>query len=63
MGMLVTSCPRLSEDAGLLFDVYWELSRLGKVPDFWPGSYASQINIASPQLIENTDDGHYMKAV
>ena len=62
MGVLVTSCPRLAEDSGLLFDVYWELSRLGRVPDSWPSTYASQINLVSPQLIENTEDGHYVKA-
>ena len=31
MGVLVTNCPTLAEDAAILFDVYWELGGRNKL--------------------------------
>ena len=33
VGVLVMNCPRLAEDAALLFEVYWELGKTDKIPD------------------------------
>ena len=33
VGVLVMNCPRLAEDAALLFEVYWELGKTDKLPD------------------------------
>jgi hypothetical protein len=32
VGILVTNCPRLAQDAAILFEVYWELGKTDKIP-------------------------------
>jgi hypothetical protein len=32
VGILVTNCPRLAQDAAILFEVYWELGKSDKIP-------------------------------
>ena len=39
MGILVTNCPELADDAAKLFDVYWELGGLQNVPKKWPTTF------------------------
>lgn len=62
MGVLVTMCQRLAEDAAKLFEVYWELARTNRVPKTWPESFSSEIHVVSPQMVENDVDGHMMRA-
>ena len=40
LGIFVKNCPKLAQDAGKLFDVYWDLSRgkTAKIPQRWNAS-------------------------
>ena len=39
MGIFVRNCPVLADDAAKLFDVYWQLGGLQKIPKKWPTSF------------------------
>ena len=39
MGILVRNCPVLAEDAAKLFDVYWEMGGVPKIPKKWPSRF------------------------
>ena len=39
MGLLVTNCPTLAEDAAKLFEVYWHMGGTNRIPKSWPSSY------------------------
>ena len=51
----------MAEDAAKLFEVYWELAKIKTVPKTWSQEFSSEINIRSPQLVDNLDTGHYSK--
>jgi phosphatidylserine/phosphatidylglycerophosphate/cardiolipin synthase-like enzyme len=51
MGVFLTSCIRLAEDAAKLFEVYWEMAKTTKVPRKWAPQFSSEINMVSPQVI------------
>ncbi|GAB1601425.1 phospholipase D3-like [Argonauta hians] len=54
MGAVVYNCSSLSEDMGKLFDVYWYLSGVDKLPGVWPSSYSTEFNKNKPnRLIMN----------
>ena len=39
MGIFVRNCPSLADDAAKLFDVYWEMGGLQKIPKKWPSNF------------------------
>ena len=39
MGLLVTNCPALAEDAAKLFEVYWHMGGTSRIPKSWPSTY------------------------
>ncbi|XP_052827411.1 5'-3' exonuclease PLD3 [Octopus bimaculoides] len=48
MGAIVSNCSSLSQDMGKLFDVYWYLSKVEKLPRVWPNSYSTNFNKTNP---------------
>ena len=46
LGILVQNCPILAQDAGKLFDVYWDLShgKTAKIPKKWNPSLRFDIS-------------------
>ena len=44
MGIFVRNCPSLADDAAKLFDVYWEMGGLQKIPKKWPSSFRYNVN-------------------
>ena len=58
--MLVQNCPVLGEDLGKIFDTYWRLDQIKKLPSKWPNILSTAINITTPQPIYNPlDDTFY----
>ncbi len=51
MGVLVTNCPELAEDAANLFDVYWEMGGTNHLPKKWPDTFSTKINLDSPDFL------------
>ncbi len=60
MGVLVSNCPRLAEDAAKLFEVYWELGGRKNIPKSYPKSYHSNINVDSPLTVRSKEDGQLL---
>ena len=60
MGILVTNCPALAEDAANLFDVYWHLGGTNHVPKNWPNTFSTKINLDSPLAVKNSIDGQVL---
>lgn len=60
MGILVTNCPALAEDAAKLFDVYWELGGRGSIPKEWTRDFGTKINLENPMTVRNSLDGQLL---
>lgn len=57
LGMMVTNCPKLGEDARKIFDLYWSIDGLDKLPTKYPKGMATEINDKNPLQVLNHNDG------
>jgi phospholipase D3/4 len=60
MGIFVSNCPELAEDAAKLFDVYWNLGGRSTVPKRWEANYQTLINLDNPMTVRNSGDGQLL---
>lgn len=61
IGMLVTNCSILATDAKKIFDVYWHIDGMKKLPQKYPSHLSTEINSQSPIKIFNKLDNSIYK--
>ena len=56
LGIQVKHCPHLAKDLKKIFDLYWSIDGLKKLPEKYTDSLATKINMENPTLILNQKD-------
>ncbi|XP_014781493.1 5'-3' exonuclease PLD3 [Octopus bimaculoides] len=57
LGVIISNCKSLAEDMGKIFDTYWHLTIVDKIPKPWPEMYNTTINKERP-LNTNLNDSN-----
>ncbi|XP_058793368.1 5'-3' exonuclease PLD3-like isoform X2 [Phymastichus coffea] len=60
LGIVAFNCSCMANDLAKIFDVYWTLGEIGKVPKSWPKSLSTKINAENPMVF--TLDGNKYKS-
>ena len=56
VGILVKHCPYLAKDLKKIFDLYWSIDGLKKLPEKYSNLLSTKINLKRPALILNQKD-------